>query len=51
VINTRQTFGSRDTAYCILSRRRGMYLTRPSLSLPEQPDAVFTQRGVAACPA
>jgi hypothetical protein len=43
VINTRQTFGSRDKAYGILSERRGSYLTRPSLSLPEPPDAVFAR--------
>ena len=45
VINTRHTFGSGDTAYGILSlRRRGMYLTRSSLSLPKPPDALFAQR-------
>ena len=41
VINTRQTFGSRDMAYGIPLRRRGRYLTRPRLSLPEPPDAVI----------
>jgi hypothetical protein len=40
VTNTRQTFGSRDTRTASPRRRRGMYLTRPRLSLPELPDAV-----------
>ena len=36
--------GSRDRRTASSPGRRGMYLTRPSLSLPEPPDAVFAQR-------
>ena len=38
--------GTRRTASSL--RRRGTYLTRPSLSLPESPDVVFARRAVGA---